>query len=171
MSLRHSHRLLLASCLLVTACTGQTSIDESEPTVAPTTTATSTTTTSIAASTTMAPTTTTAPPSVISTQGLIYAIGSWGDRPVEWEADLHEPTEPGNWPALVLLPGQGQGTNSMYNIAEEIAAHGVAVLVIDYADRSPTALPNDDARGYREVAEMLGCAISGADPARCTCAW
>ena len=47
----------------------------------------------------------------------------------------------------------------MYNIAEEIAAHGVAVLVIDYADRSPTALPNDDARGYREVAEMLGCAI------------
>ena len=161
MSLRNSHRLLLASCLLVTACAGQTSIAESEPTVLPTTTTISTTATSIATSTTLAATTTTtiAPPAVISTQGLIYAIGTRGDTPVEWKADLHEPTEFGNWPALVFLPGMGQGTNSAYNMAEEIVAHGVAVLVIDYGDRSPPSLFMDDTRGYREVAEMLGCAI------------
>ena len=78
---------------------------------------------------------------------------------MEWKADLHEPTEFGNWPSLVFLPGMGQGTNSAYNMAEEIVAHGVAVLVIDYGDRSPPSLFMDDTRGYREVAEMLGCAI------------
>ena len=161
MTLRDSHRLLLVSCLLVAACAGQTSSAEPEPTVMPTTTTISTTAASTATSTTLAPTTTTtiAPPSVISTQGLVYATGSRGDTPVEWKADLHEPTEPGNWPALVFLPGGGQGRNSNYNMAEEIAAHGVAVLVIDYADRPPPELFMDEARGYREVAEMLGCAI------------
>ncbi len=168
MSLRDSHRLLLTSCLLVTACAGQSSVAESEPTVVPTTTTISTTTTSIAAATTLATSTTTtttttatmlAPPAVLSTQGLVYAIGARGDTPVEWKADLHEPTEPGNWPALVFLPGGGQGVGSVYNMAEEIAAHGVAVLVIDYGDVSPPSLFMNNRRGYREVAEALGCAI------------
>jgi hypothetical protein len=44
-------------------------------------------------------------------------------------------------------------------MAEEIAAHGVAVLVIDYGDVSPPSLFMNDRRGYREVAEALGCAI------------
>lgn len=163
MSLRDSHRLLLASCLLVTACAAQSSIAESEPTVLPTTTTVSTTATSIAAATTLATssttTTTIAQPAVISTQGLVYAIGSRGDTSVEWKADLYEPTEPGNWPALLFLPGMGQGTDPYYDMAEEIAAHGVAVLVIEYSDISPPSLFMNDRRGYREVAEMLGCAI------------
>ena len=104
-------------------------------------------------------TTTTAPPAVISTEGLVYAIGSRGDTPVEWKADLYEPTEPGNWPALVFLPGMGQGTNSLSDMAEEIAAHGVAVLAIEYVDSDPPSLFMNDRRGYREVAAMLGCAI------------
>ena len=161
MSLRHLCCLLLASSLLVAACSGQAS--PPDPTIQPTSTTISPTVTSITISTTLAPTTTatttTAPPAVVSTKGLIYATGSYLDRPVEWKADLHIPAESGNWPALVFLPGQGQGTNSVYNVAEEIAAHGVVVLVIDYADRSPTSMPNNDARGYREVAELLGCGI------------
>ena len=161
MSLRDSLRLLLPSCLLLTACAGQSSIAEPEPAALPATTTISTTTTSIATTTTLATTTTTttiAPPAVHSTEGLVYAIGSRGDTKVEWKADLHEPTEPGYWPALVFLPGGGQGRNSNYDMAKEIAAHGVAVLVVDYADRPPPELFMDDARGYREVGEMLGCA-------------
>jgi len=159
MSLRDSPRLLLASCLLVTACAGQTSGAESEPTVLPTTTTSIANSTTLAPTTTATTTTTLAPPAVISTQDLTYAIGSRGDTPVEWKADLHEPTEPGDWPALVFLPGQGLGPNSVYGIAEEIAAHGVAVLVMDYADRGPPELFMSDARGYREAAELLGCGI------------
>lgn len=159
---RDSRRLLLVSCLLVTACSGETSIAESEPTVLPATTTISTTTTSNAAATTLTTTTastTIAPPAVISTQGLIYAIGSRWDTPVEWKADLHEPAEPGNWPALVFLPGQGQGTDPYHTMAEEIAAHGAAVLVIEYGDVSPPSLYMNNRQGYREVAEALGCAI------------
>ncbi|MDJ0497484.1 MAG: hypothetical protein QNJ89_06620 [Acidimicrobiia bacterium] len=159
MSLRSSHRLLLASCLLVTACAGQDSIAEPEPTAVPTTTTISPPATSIAASTTLATTTTLAPPAAISTKGLVYATGSRRDRPVEWKADLYEPTEPGSWPALVFLPGMGQGAASFSHMAEEIAAHGVAVLVIEYVDAPPPDLLMNDRRGYREVAEMLGCAI------------
>jgi predicted esterase len=51
------------------------------------------------------------------------------------------------------------GPNSVFSIAEEIAAHGVAVLVMDYPDRPPQELFMSQARGYREVAELLGCAI------------
>jgi predicted esterase len=80
------------------------------------------------------------------------------DRLVEWTADLHEPNEPGNWPALVFLPGQSQGPSSYVSFGEELAAHGVAVLVINYPDTSPASNPNNDAEGFRRVAGVLGCA-------------
>ena len=161
MSLRSFGPLLLASCLLVAACGSQSSPVLTETTNPPTSTTASGPSTSVTTSTTLAPTTTSAPAvsSVVSTKGLVYAIGSWLDAPVEWKADFHRPLESGVWPVLVFFPGQGQGPNAYYNLAEEIAAHGVAVLVMDYADRSPTALANDDARGYREVAELAGCAL------------
>ena len=115
-------------------------------------------------STSVPPTSTPFPTPVLSlsvtvTKDLVYAIGQQPDKPVEWKLDYYAPNDPGDWPLLLFLPGASEKKEGWTILPQAIAEQGVIVSVIDYLNIGPTTAFKDNGKGYREVAEIVACAI------------
>ena len=124
---------------------------------------------------------------ITSSKDIVYAKGMRQDNPaewnqaanapVEWKLDEYAPTEPGPWPAAVLVnwAGEARGEYTWTKLAEKLAGQGARVYVIDYPDYQPDAAIREKGRGYREMADAVACAVrfararaaeTGSDPVR-----
>jgi predicted esterase len=99
------------------------------------------------------------PLSVTVTKDLVYANGQQPDNPIEWKLDYYAPTDPGDWPLLLFLPGLGEKKEGWTILPQAIAEQGVIVSVIGYPNMGPTTAFQDNGKGYREMAETVACAI------------
>ena len=99
------------------------------------------------------------PNGVSVTKDLVYADGTKLGRSFRWRLDVYAPTEDGDWPVVLLLPGQGQRKETYDELPKTIAEQGVIVFVVDYPNMHPRVASVSKGKGLREMAETVACAV------------
>jgi predicted dienelactone hydrolase len=68
-----------------------------------------------------------------TTRNIIYA----NVDEMQTELDIYAPSEPGNWPVVVVAHGIGETRGTLSDFAEAIASHGAVVYNIDVIHNFP----------------------------------
>ena len=95
------------------------------------------------------------------TRDVIYAIRpQQRERPgMNFTLDVCTPTEPGDWPVVVCVPGWGQTKYLWDVLIRGIAEQGVVAISINYPYMYPIIAVMNHGRGFREMAETVACAV------------
>lgn len=136
----------------VAACGGGNTEDAAETTVDHEVVVTTITAPSTTAVTASSATTNTPPPTTVR-HDLVYATGT--DRTLT--LDVHAPTESGDWPVVIHVPGFDRTTPAW--LLEDLVAEGLIVFVIDYPPRNAVPAVQDHGAGFREMADSAACAV------------
>jgi dienelactone hydrolase len=96
---------------------------------------------------------------VTVTKDLVYAKGIQPEEQREWKLDEYAPTEPGDWPVVVFLHGAGGTKERWTTVTRAIAEQGAIVFAIDYPWIHPQLAIRGNGKGYREMADIVACAI------------
>lgn len=98
------------------------------------------------------------------TKDIIYARSLTDDGEVDnhWELDVYAPAKSAGWPVLVLLHGYTVSKESYARSSELIARSGAVAYTINAPVSSTAVMLSDNGKGFREISEVLACAMSYA---------
>lgn len=99
------------------------------------------------------------PLSVTVTKNEVYAKLPRQDGHVERRLDTYAPTESGDWPIVLILPGADEPSAGQAKLAQAIAEQGAIVFVAEYPSIHPITTVLDMGKGHRELSETVACAI------------
>lgn len=88
-----------------------------------------------------------------------FATTPYDTYTAEWNVDVYAPIEPGDWPVLLFLPGDREPRRIYAGLAETVAGNGAIAVVVEYPRRMKAVAAVDNAKGHRELAEVMSCAI------------
>lgn len=82
-----------------------------------------------------------------------------------WQLDVYAPTTPGNWPAVVILPGAGASKEGLpyQELARIVAGQGAVVFLANHWPREgfPNPLPlfQNEGAGLRQAFDNSACVV------------
>lgn len=105
---------------------------------------------------TVAPTATALPLKI--TQDVVYAL-PLQPNDSEWKLDVYVPADGKPAPLVLFLHGFAEHKEDYARLYRLIAEQGAIAFGVEWPERAPFAIRDDNRKRYRHLSETLGCAI------------